>query len=117
MSHFGASWSFQVKSQNFSFFVLPIDTSANGLRKIHVPGELVSHFLRLASDNTRKNLETCGILAGRLVSSTIVGKVIQFKQLLKAHFHRKCAAITNPGFFTTRNAEAVESIYSRFLIT
>jgi len=54
-----------------SFFLLHEDTTPHGLRKVHIPGELISHFLRLASDNTRKNLETCGILAGRLVSSTV----------------------------------------------
>lgn len=42
------------------------DSSANGLRKINIPGDLVSYFLRLASENTRKDLETCGILTGRL---------------------------------------------------
>lgn len=46
--------------------VMSADASSGGLRKIHVPAELISQFLRLASDNTRKNLETCGILAGRL---------------------------------------------------
>ncbi|XP_020612865.1 STAM-binding protein-like isoform X3 [Orbicella faveolata] len=46
--------------------VMAADTTPHGLRKVHIPGELISHFLRLASDNTRKNLETCGILAGRL---------------------------------------------------
>ena len=53
-----------------NFFSLTlIDTSTlNGLRKIHIPGDLISHFLRIASENTRKNLETCGILTGRLVS-------------------------------------------------
>lgn len=47
--------------------VMSGDTSSiSGLRKIHIPGDLVSHFLHLASENTRKNLETCGILTGRL---------------------------------------------------
>ena len=54
-----------------SFFLLLEDTTPHGLRKVHIPGELISHFLCLASDNTRKNLETCGILAGGLVSSTV----------------------------------------------
>ncbi|XP_074616417.1 STAM-binding protein-like A [Acropora palmata] len=42
------------------------DSSASGLRKINIPGDLVSYFLHLASENTRKDLETCGILTGRL---------------------------------------------------
>ena len=41
------------------------------MRKINIPGDLVSYFLRLASENTRKDLETCGILTGRLVSEFI----------------------------------------------
>lgn len=42
------------------------NSSTSGLRKIYIPGDLISHFLHLASANTRKNLETCGILTGRL---------------------------------------------------
>ncbi|RMX61231.1 hypothetical protein pdam_00007358 [Pocillopora damicornis] len=49
--------------------VMSADASSSGLRKMHVPAELISQFLRLASNNTRKNLETCGILAGRLQSN------------------------------------------------
>ena len=31
------------------------------------PVKMMEEFLRLASENTRKNLETCGVLAGSLV--------------------------------------------------
>lgn len=31
------------------------------------PVKMMEDFLRLASENTRKNLETCGVLAGSLV--------------------------------------------------
>ncbi|XP_027920656.1 AMSH-like ubiquitin thioesterase 3 isoform X2 [Vigna unguiculata] len=33
---------------------------------LHIPVKMMEDFLRLASQNTRKNLETCGVLAGSL---------------------------------------------------
>ncbi|OIW00139.1 hypothetical protein TanjilG_29129 [Lupinus angustifolius] len=33
---------------------------------LHIPIKMLEDFLRLASGNTRKNLETCGVLAGSL---------------------------------------------------
>lgn len=36
------------------------------LRSITIPAEIIGKFLRLASDNTRKNLEFCGVLTGIL---------------------------------------------------
>ncbi|XP_027331193.1 AMSH-like ubiquitin thioesterase 3 [Abrus precatorius] len=33
---------------------------------LHIPVKMMEDFLRLASENTRKNLETCGVLAGSL---------------------------------------------------
>lgn len=36
------------------------------LRQIVVPKDTMSKFLALASKNTENNIETCGILAGRL---------------------------------------------------
>lgn len=42
--------------------------SENGeaLRPVHIPLCLMSKFLQLASQNTNNNLETCGVLAGKL---------------------------------------------------
>ncbi|KDP27884.1 hypothetical protein JCGZ_18964 [Jatropha curcas] len=40
--------------------------SSNSYQHLHVPVNLMEDFLRLASANTQKNLETCGILAGSL---------------------------------------------------
>lgn len=37
------------------------------LRQIVVPGNLTKRFLEKAQSNTFNNLETCGILAGKLV--------------------------------------------------
>ncbi|KAL1459228.1 hypothetical protein WDU94_011234 [Cyamophila willieti] len=41
------------------------------LRPVVVPAQLMSSFLVLAQRNTDKNVETCGILAGRLVQSEL----------------------------------------------
>lgn len=36
------------------------------LRPVHVPSCIVERFLQLAAHNTQRNLETCGVLAGKL---------------------------------------------------
>lgn len=66
----------QSQSQNTAVYsvevppiiVAPKYHSENGeaLRPVHVPQCLISKFLRLASQNTNNNLETCGVLAGKL---------------------------------------------------
>ena len=38
------------------------------LRTVNMPLELMRKFIEIASPNTDKDLETCGILAGKLVS-------------------------------------------------
>ncbi|KAG1662778.1 STAM-binding protein-like A [Nymphon striatum] len=42
-------------------------SNKSGLRDVIVPSGLISSFSRLAQPNTDKNIETCGILAGRLI--------------------------------------------------
>lgn len=37
-----------------------------GLRRMHIPDDTMRKFLDLAKSNTMKNIETCGILAGKL---------------------------------------------------
>lgn len=37
-----------------------------GLRDVFIPADLVRKFLNIAEHNTMKNIETCGILAGKL---------------------------------------------------
>lgn len=39
---------------------------------LHQPTELMDGFMKVAKSNTDKNLETCGVLAGSLVSTTTV---------------------------------------------
>jgi hypothetical protein len=43
----------------------------NSMRQIVVPKDLSSAFLQKAEENTRKNIETCGILAGSLVNRIV----------------------------------------------
>ncbi|XP_065051043.1 STAM-binding protein-like A [Rhopilema esculentum] len=52
-----------------SVFDRQISSSISGLRRIHVPQAIVSRFLSLASMNTLRNVETCGILAGKLAKN------------------------------------------------
>jgi len=44
-----------------------LSASPYNLRKIIVPSNLTKRFLEKAQSNTFKNVETCGILAGKLV--------------------------------------------------
>ncbi|KAL4901375.1 hypothetical protein BDW74DRAFT_160360 [Aspergillus multicolor] len=56
-----------------SFTFKPSAYLENGtpLRTVFLPPQLRSHFLSLAASNTRKNLETCGILCGTLISNAL----------------------------------------------
>ncbi|KAL4949182.1 hypothetical protein BDW69DRAFT_174962 [Aspergillus filifer] len=56
-----------------SFTFKPSAYLENGtpLRTVFLPPLLRSHFLSLAASNTRKNLETCGILCGTLISNAL----------------------------------------------
>lgn len=45
----------------------PPKKEINGLRQMIIDGEIFSGFIELASYNTKRNIETCGILAGSLV--------------------------------------------------
>ncbi|KAL7306744.1 hypothetical protein TKK_0001113 [Trichogramma kaykai] len=47
-------------------------TSGDRLRDIIVPEKLMQNFLRLAQSNTSQNIETCGILAGKLERNRLV---------------------------------------------
>lgn len=56
-----------------SFTFKPSAYLENGspLRTVFLPPELRSRFLTLAAPNTRRNLETCGILCGTLISNAL----------------------------------------------
>lgn len=48
--------------------VTDASSTVDGLRRVIVSGKLMDDFLRVALPNTLKNIETCGILCGKLVS-------------------------------------------------
>ncbi|KAL2835072.1 hypothetical protein BDW59DRAFT_137059 [Aspergillus cavernicola] len=56
-----------------SFTFKPSAYLENGtpLRTVFLPPQLRSHFLSVAAPNTQKNLETCGILCGTLISNAL----------------------------------------------
>lgn len=41
-----------------------------GLKDVHISVALMEEFMRYASQNTRKGIESCGILAGKLDGNT-----------------------------------------------
>ncbi|KAI3952124.1 hypothetical protein MKW98_005819 [Papaver atlanticum] len=41
-------------------------SDSNSYQHLHIPVNMMEGFLRLAQENTKKNLETCGLLAGKL---------------------------------------------------
>ena len=53
-------------------------SSSGSLRMVNVPQRLTSLFLSSASSNSRRNLETCGILCGFLVSTLLPQSIIYF---------------------------------------
>ncbi|RHZ46940.1 putative endosome-associated ubiquitin isopeptidase (AmsH) [Aspergillus thermomutatus] len=56
-----------------SFTFKPSAYLENGtpLRTMWLPPDLRTHFLAIAAPNTRRNLETCGILCGTLISNAL----------------------------------------------
>lgn len=53
-----------------------------GLRSVIVPSRLLSSFINIAHRNTSSNIETCGILAGKLVRLSKVEILTMFGNLL-----------------------------------
>ncbi|KAL4897727.1 hypothetical protein BDV59DRAFT_168445 [Aspergillus ambiguus] len=56
---------------NFTFKPSAYLENGTPLRTVFLPPELRTHFLKLAAPNTRRNLETCGILCGTLISNAL----------------------------------------------
>ena len=44
-------------------------TNKYGLKDVVVPRDIIVKFLSIAEPNTSRNIETCGILSGKFVSS------------------------------------------------
>ena len=63
-----------MKDKNNSFDVnkSSLKRSKYDLRNIIQPSDLSQEFLRIAQNNTSRNIETCGILAGKLQQSVFV---------------------------------------------
>jgi len=59
---------------NFSSRSLTLSENRYGLRTILSPSELPSKFMKIAHSNTMKNIETCGVLFGKLVRKLIKSK-------------------------------------------
>lgn len=57
--------------QRFTIAATSYAESGTPLRPLYLPPELRLKFLNLAHENTSRNLETCGILCGSLVSSAL----------------------------------------------
>jgi len=45
-----------------------VSDSLDGNRQVLIPNDLIARFLQTVAPNTNRNLETCGILNGTLVS-------------------------------------------------
>ncbi len=58
-----------------------------GLRSVIIPSTLIRQFMVLAESNTEKNIETCGILGGKLVMLAEV--VLLFSSVSSIHFRPK----------------------------
>lgn len=59
----------------YGIAVVAIETlqATGGLRMVQVPQNIAQDFLNAASSNTRRNVETGGFLAGKLVSASSIG--------------------------------------------
>nr|KAJ3399298.1 hypothetical protein HK105_004944 [Polyrhizophydium stewartii] len=83
------------------------DSRVDGLRVLNLPRTLMARFLEKAKANTRNNLETCGILCGRLAKNafTITTLVIPKQKA------------TSDSCSTTNEEELFEFQDTRDLIT
>lgn len=60
-----------LNSQNFTFKPSATLENGNHLRTVFLPPELRHQFLAIAHPNTQRNLETCGMLCGTLISNAL----------------------------------------------
>jgi len=61
----------ELASSDYTFKPLAFSEAGAPLRPVFLPQELRSQFLSVAQANTTKNLETCGILCGTLISGAL----------------------------------------------
>lgn len=82
--------------------------SGEALRPVHIPERLISEFLNLASQNTRNNLETCGVLAGKLNHNEFtINCLIIPKQVATSD---TCAMINEEEIITAQDSLDVMSL-------
>lgn len=62
-----------------------------GLRTVVTPSKVMSHFLTLSQKNTFNNVETCGILAGKLVE--LIFKCQWYLKANSVYFRRKTISL------------------------
>ncbi|KAL1638269.1 hypothetical protein SLS56_000077 [Neofusicoccum ribis] len=60
-----------LNSGDYTFKPTAFLENGTPLRTVFIPPTLRTEFLRVASSNTRNNLETCGILCGTLISNAL----------------------------------------------
>ncbi|KAJ5161123.1 hypothetical protein N7492_006515 [Penicillium capsulatum] len=67
----GTSTGSDLNPSSYTFKPSAYLENGSPLRSMFLPASLRSRFLSLAASNTRRNLETCGILCGTLVSNAL----------------------------------------------
>lgn len=100
----------EVSKDNPAVAPIPKFFSEGGsvLRPVHVPQCLISKFMQLAAKNTQNNLETCGVLAGKLQHNefTITCLIIP-KQVATSD---TCAMINEEEIITAQDSLDVMSL-------
>ena len=62
--HFSEGQYVRVYSYSLTSFSI---AGMDGYRPMYIPGDIATRFQEVAGANTLRNVETCGILAGKLV--------------------------------------------------
>jgi STAM-binding protein len=83
--------------QTFTFRPSAYLENGNPLRTVFLPPTLRTEFLRYAESNTRRNLETCGMLCGTLISNALfISRVVIPEQ---KNTSDTCEMINESDFF------------------
>ena len=92
-----------VLSWHVYMYVVYVHVGNEGYRPVYFPADTASRFEEVASPNTRKNVETCGILAGKLVSTV--------DDLYRFWYHLKVTTITDSFQRSCRYVYVVMCMY------
>lgn len=89
--------------KSFQFTTQATLENGTDLRTIFLPAALRSEFLAVAAPNTRKNLETCGILCGTLVQNALfISRLVIPEQEATSD---TCGTTDEEGLFTYCDSE------------